>query len=835
MKRLISILISITLLLTLVACKSSDADDEPEATPTPPPAQRENFTFTRENFPRLTGSMSATPLVEATFSVLLGEPRENVRELIEPVFNKTLHSYNFLLHGFCDIIIVSEPPPKMFNEMAQAGFAIEIAPIATEALVFLTGAANPVDNLTSQQLREIYSGEITNWNEVGGNDSIIDYTVRDFDAGSHVLLDKLVMKGENVSIPKQFFYNGFGSSVTISAHRGYDGSASTLGYTFFQMVENTRIAEGQKILSIDGTLPSVDTIRSGEYPLLNPYYVVIGAHEPEDSPTRILYNWLISREGREFIDRCGFVAVGTAQSHEMKWNVSADLTALSPYEPVNATFSRLHDGAMPEFIPSDDYGMLLYYGGASMYANSTFRVSKFGLVTADGTIVTDPIYDRVERAPGSPAYKLTINTTERNMVWYEADNIIAVCALDGSWITPFDYVDAFFTENVMLLRRDNDMFYVDYDIDVYDYSGTFLYNMKNFEWSQSAAGFSDFYYTDFIGNIYGDYLNTRINSPYGNSVYINLLTGEFTYLAYDYVFGFSEGFARILMNEYTDSYNPTWGFINENFEIVIEPEFLGAGNFTNGLSLVMAENEKYHVINTSGVIVHSFDENVNVERLPADSGYRANSYDWTKTGLYTKDFVKIEPPENLFPNAGDNIITRPHYAENGWFYFPSEPNGVYIFRYNDDGSIEDYFLSEVDTIVSIDDTYFLYSYDSFYNLPDSYTNLPSRAYLYLGVITIDGSKIIPPVHSSLTVNYVNGAAGSFLNNSMFPNRQFGVDFCDSAYYRLYNTGGEEIRAGFGVLVYVAELFYLLHPDYFAWFDIDGNEIIRIPLMSYRMD
>ena len=69
------------------------------------------------------------------------------------------------------------------------------------------------------------------------------------------------------------------------------------------------MAQGLKIISVGGVTPSNDTIRAGEYPFLNPYFAVIGANEPEDSPARIIYNWLLSDEGQALVAHEGYVSV----------------------------------------------------------------------------------------------------------------------------------------------------------------------------------------------------------------------------------------------------------------------------------------------------------------------------------------------------------------------------------------------------------------------------------------------------------------------------------------------------------------------------------------------
>ena len=67
------------------------------------------------------------------------------------------------------------------------------------------------------------------------------------------------------------------------------------------------IQEGLKLLKVDGIAPSNETIASGEYPYCQPFYAVIRADEPADSPAHQLFDWLVTQEGADFIQAAGYV------------------------------------------------------------------------------------------------------------------------------------------------------------------------------------------------------------------------------------------------------------------------------------------------------------------------------------------------------------------------------------------------------------------------------------------------------------------------------------------------------------------------------------------------
>lgn len=268
--------------------------------------EEELYTFTRENFPRLNGSTSTVPLAQAICSVLLNERREDVADLTQ--FSKTTESYRQLMYGNSDLLIAAEPAEKVVQEMEEEGFAWQMTPFAIEGLVFIVNANNGVDSLTVEQVQKIYTGEITNWSEVGGADLKIDAFQRNETAGSQTMMKKLVM-GDLPMLEAEKDYVIGEMGELIEAVRSYDDTSSAIGYTVYYYAKNMNMADGLKILQIDGVTPGPESFRSGAYPFLNPYYVVMAAGTGEDSPTAVLYNWILSDAGQYLVDQEGYVSV----------------------------------------------------------------------------------------------------------------------------------------------------------------------------------------------------------------------------------------------------------------------------------------------------------------------------------------------------------------------------------------------------------------------------------------------------------------------------------------------------------------------------------------------
>lgn len=273
---------------------------------TPPTPSDIAFTFTRENLPRLDGSTSTAPLAEAVCSVLLGESRDEVKDLV--LFNKTTTAYYNLLQGEADLLIIGEANEEVLAEKERLGFEWEQEPFATDAFVFVVNEDNPVNSITVDEARRIYTGEITNWRELGGEDQPIIPFQRNADAGSQTLMEKLVMQGTPMmEAPTDYVASTMGQ--LMEAVKSYDSSPGAIGYSVYYYAEEMRMARGLKLLDLEGVEPNPATIRAEEYPLVNPKYVVIPADVAEDAPNRILFNWLLGEEGQRLVAHEGYVSI----------------------------------------------------------------------------------------------------------------------------------------------------------------------------------------------------------------------------------------------------------------------------------------------------------------------------------------------------------------------------------------------------------------------------------------------------------------------------------------------------------------------------------------------
>ena len=320
MRRFRTLTAALALFLLLTACgQTSPAQSRPSSSSSSASGSVsavpvEEFVFTRANLPRLDGSTSTVPLAQAMCAVLLGEDQEQTAQLIH--FSRTTQSYYNLMNGNADLLLAAEPTPEVMEELDQRN-SWYMTPFAIDALVFVVNQNNPVDSLTVEEVQKIYTGEITNWSQVGGEDLDIVPFQRNKGAGSQNMFEKLVMDGRTPMDPPST-WTADSMSGLLDAVREYDNSAAALGYTVYYYANDMEMARGLKVLAIDGVSPSAQAIRDQEYPFLNPYFVVIPKDLPRDDPARILYDWVLGPDGQKLAALEGYVPVTDSAAGEVE-------------------------------------------------------------------------------------------------------------------------------------------------------------------------------------------------------------------------------------------------------------------------------------------------------------------------------------------------------------------------------------------------------------------------------------------------------------------------------------------------------------------------------------
>jgi phosphate transport system substrate-binding protein len=258
--------------------------------------------FDPKDYPRVDGSTANIPLGIYVRAKVTGETLADSASATQ--FTTTGPAWQALAGGKADLLLVYEAPDEIKQQIDLSKLTIK--PIGLDALVFLTNTGNPVTTLTNQQLIDIYTGKTTNWKQVGGlNTPIIPYQ-RISNSGSQALMLKLVMKDAKLmDVPTILQPAEMGG--LLDALASYANTSNALGYSVYYYVRNMYQVPNVKLLSINGVAPTSDTIASGAYPYVNPFYAVIRADEPAGSPAHKLFDWLTGVEGKRAAKDAGYV------------------------------------------------------------------------------------------------------------------------------------------------------------------------------------------------------------------------------------------------------------------------------------------------------------------------------------------------------------------------------------------------------------------------------------------------------------------------------------------------------------------------------------------------
>lgn len=203
------------------------------------------------------------------------------------------------------LIFVTPPSDEETAYAKEKGVELDIKPVALDGFVFITHKDNPVDSLTVEQIKDIYSGKITNWKEVGGNDEKIVAYQREKNSGSQTAMENLVMQGEQLAdCPKAMLVEGMGELIECVAE--YKNNTCSIGYTYYYYMNNLYKNENIKMIKVNGVSPENENLVSGEYIFTTAYYAVMRADEPNDSNIRRLRDYMLSDEGQQLIELAGY-------------------------------------------------------------------------------------------------------------------------------------------------------------------------------------------------------------------------------------------------------------------------------------------------------------------------------------------------------------------------------------------------------------------------------------------------------------------------------------------------------------------------------------------------
>ncbi len=202
-----------------------------------------------------------------------------------------------LIDGTCDIAMASRPmKTKELKSARSKGINPVATVIARDGIAIIVHPSNPLSEITMAQLRDIYTGKISNWKDVGGKSGRIVVISRDVASGTFEVFKKLVLKGAKTRADALMLASNKAVATTVEKTPGAIGYVG-LGY----------VSSKVKALTVDGVKPTKKTVASGEYKLSRPLYFYTDG-KPKGLAKEFI-DFVLNPEGQKIVEEAGFVPV----------------------------------------------------------------------------------------------------------------------------------------------------------------------------------------------------------------------------------------------------------------------------------------------------------------------------------------------------------------------------------------------------------------------------------------------------------------------------------------------------------------------------------------------
>jgi phosphate transport system substrate-binding protein len=202
-----------------------------------------------------------------------------------------------LINGRCHVAIMSRfMKGKEFKAAVENGVYPVFHTVAMDGIAVVVHPSNPVSKLTTDQIRKIYNGTVTNWNEVGGPNKRIVVISRDTTSGTYEVFGDLVLKGDRI---RNAEYVGSNPAARARVSK----TAGAIGYVGLGFLE------GVKALEVNGVRPNLKTVGGGAYPVARPLFMVTDGYPELGTPTQAIVTMHLKPHGQEIVKGIGLVPV----------------------------------------------------------------------------------------------------------------------------------------------------------------------------------------------------------------------------------------------------------------------------------------------------------------------------------------------------------------------------------------------------------------------------------------------------------------------------------------------------------------------------------------------
>ncbi len=204
-----------------------------------------------------------------------------------------------LMNNACDIANMSRfMKPAEFKSCVDKGILPVAHVVAFDGLAVVVNPKNPVKALTVSQIADIYTGKISNWKQLGGEDAKIVVVSRDTNSGTYETFNELVLK--KAAITKDAEYVGSNGQARTRVNT----TKNAIAYVGLGFVDDT-----VKPLSVEGILPAAKSVSTGKYPIARPLYMFTNGYPKMGSDVYNFVTLHLSKEGREIVSDLGYIPV----------------------------------------------------------------------------------------------------------------------------------------------------------------------------------------------------------------------------------------------------------------------------------------------------------------------------------------------------------------------------------------------------------------------------------------------------------------------------------------------------------------------------------------------
>lgn len=204
-----------------------------------------------------------------------------------------------LMNGACQIANMSRFMKEAeFKSCVEKGILPVAHAVAFDGLAVIVNPQNPVSALTTEQIADIYTGKITNWKQVGGDDAKIVVVSRDTNSGTYETFNELVLLKKPVAKNAEYVGSNGQARTRVNTTK------YAIAYVGLGFADST-----VKPLSVNGILPSSKSVSSGKYPIARPLFMFTNRYPQMGSDLYNFTNLHLSKEGCEIIKDLGFVPV----------------------------------------------------------------------------------------------------------------------------------------------------------------------------------------------------------------------------------------------------------------------------------------------------------------------------------------------------------------------------------------------------------------------------------------------------------------------------------------------------------------------------------------------